>query len=102
MTYCDYIIFMKRTKKTIVYPVNATGAISVREAKAKFSALVERAAEGEEITITWHGQPRAKLVPVSAEGAVLHVDRAWLKAMPIRKRGLNSEKLIRTDRDARG
>ena len=76
--------------------------MSVREAKAQFSTLVGRAAEGEEITITWHGQPRARLVPVSAEGTVLRVDRAWLKAMPVRKRGLNAEKLVRADRDARG
>ncbi len=76
--------------------------MSVREAKARFSALVSRAAEGEEITITWHGQPRARLVPVSTDGRAFRVDRAWLKSMPLRKHGFNAEKLVRDDRDARG
>jgi prevent-host-death family protein len=37
------------------------------EAKAQFSALLDRAAAGEEITITKHGKPVAKLVQVQAE-----------------------------------
>ncbi|MEO8812593.1 MAG: type II toxin-antitoxin system prevent-host-death family antitoxin [Caulobacteraceae bacterium] len=32
------------------------------------SALVERAAKGEEIVITRHGAPRAKLVPLTSRG----------------------------------
>lgn len=78
------------------------GALSIREAKAQFSALVGRAAEGEEIVITRHGQPRAKLVPVSAEGATMRVDRDWLKSMPVLKRGLAADILVRDDRDSRG
>ena len=35
------------------------------EAKTHFSALLERVARGEEITITKHGTAVAKLVPVS-------------------------------------
>jgi prevent-host-death family protein len=93
---------MKRKKKIASYPIGKSSAISVREAKSHFSALLGRAAEGEEITITWHGQPRARLVPVSSQGEVLHVDRAWLKSMPLQKRGQSAEKLVRTDRDARG
>jgi prevent-host-death family protein len=34
------------------------------EAKTQLSALVERAARGEEITITKHGQAMARLIPV--------------------------------------
>jgi prevent-host-death family protein len=35
----------------------------LREAKAHFSALVERASRGEEILITVHGKVKAKLAP---------------------------------------
>jgi prevent-host-death family protein len=41
--------------------LNTVGA---REAKTRFSQLLERVAMGEEITITQHGQPVARLVPV--------------------------------------
>lgn len=36
------------------------------EAKTHFSALLERAARGEEIVITRHGRPVARLVPAAA------------------------------------
>jgi len=36
------------------------------EAKTHFSALLERVAKGETITITKHGVPVAKLVPANA------------------------------------
>jgi prevent-host-death family protein len=42
-------------------PGNTVGAY---EAKSHFSALLERVAGGEEITITRHGTPVARLVPV--------------------------------------
>lgn len=35
------------------------------EAKTHFSALLERAAQGEEIVITRHGRPVARLVPAA-------------------------------------
>jgi prevent-host-death family protein len=40
--------------------VNTVGAY---EAKTRFSQLLERVAAGEEITITRHGNPVARLVP---------------------------------------
>ncbi len=40
--------------------------VSVAEAKAKLSALLDAAEAGEEITITRHGRPVAKLEPVVA------------------------------------
>jgi prevent-host-death family protein len=40
-------------------------SVSVFEAKAQFSALIARAEAGEEITISRHGRPAARLVPVS-------------------------------------
>jgi prevent-host-death family protein len=38
--------------------------MQLREAKAKFSALVEAAERGETTVVTKHGRPAAKLVPV--------------------------------------
>jgi prevent-host-death family protein len=42
--------------------INAT-SIGAFEAKTKFSELLERASRGEEITITKHEKPVARLVP---------------------------------------
>ena len=39
-------------------------SIQVRDAKAKFSALIEAAEKGHPTTITRHGRPAAVLVPV--------------------------------------
>lgn len=39
------------------------------DAKTNFSRLLERAEKGETITITKHGRPVAKLVPVNDEAA---------------------------------
>jgi len=49
--------------------------VPVHEAKAKFSEMIRRVGEGEEITITNHGRPVAKMVPpelhkLSGEAAV--------------------------------
>jgi prevent-host-death family protein len=38
--------------------------VGAYEAKTHFSELLERAAGGEEITITRHGNPVARLVPI--------------------------------------
>ena len=40
--------------------------VPVHEAKAKFSEMIRRVGEGEEIVITSHGTPVAKIVPVEA------------------------------------
>jgi prevent-host-death family protein len=54
------------------------------EAKTHFSALLERAAQGEEIVITRHGRPVARLVPaaMTEEG---QVDRAILALKSLRQ-----------------
>lgn len=39
-------------------------SVQIRDAKAKFSALVEAAERGRPTTITRHGRPAAVLVPV--------------------------------------
>lgn len=40
--------------------------ISMTEAKAQLTELVRRAEAGEEVVLTRHGQPAARLVPVKA------------------------------------
>jgi prevent-host-death family protein len=42
-------------------PTNTLGAY---DAKTRFSEILERVAGGEEFTITRHGSPVAKLIPV--------------------------------------
>lgn len=42
-------------------------SVGAFEAKTHFASLLERAAKGEEIVITRHGTPVAKLTPVSAD-----------------------------------
>ena len=92
-----------KTKKTHNYPLSELGVtIAVREAKAQFSALVERAAAGEEIVITWHGQPKARLLPLAEERGVLHVDQEWLNTMRVGKSKRPAENWVRSDRDNRG
>jgi len=105
MTTCDYIVAMKKMPQpnACSYPPAAGGTtVSVREAKAHFSALVGRAAEGEEITITWHGRARARLAAIRPDANPLRINRAWLRSMPLRKDGSRAEALVRADRDARG
>lgn len=43
----------------------ADAIVNLYEAKTSLSALVERAAAGEEIVIAKAGKPKAKLVPLS-------------------------------------
>ncbi len=45
--------------------MNATTTFGAFEAKTKFSELLERVNQGEEITITRHDKPIARLVPVN-------------------------------------
>lgn len=41
--------------------------VSLYDAKTHLSELVDRAAEGQEITITKSGKPKARLVPLAPE-----------------------------------
>ncbi|HEY6292555.1 MAG TPA: type II toxin-antitoxin system prevent-host-death family antitoxin [Terriglobia bacterium] len=43
-------------------------SVGLFEAKTHLSALVERVARGEEIAITKHGHPVARLVPMGPRG----------------------------------
>ena len=47
--------------------IESKTSMGAYEAKTHFSELLDRAAAGEEITITRHGHPVAKLVPVQPQ-----------------------------------
>ena len=105
MTIRDYIFRMKKNEKvteTVVYTTGGGTVFSVREAKAHLSALVSRAAKSEEITITWHGQSRARLAPIPSDAGVLRMNRTWLRSQPLCRHGARAKDLVRADRDARG
>lgn len=57
------------------------------EAKTHFSALLERASQGEEIVITRHGRPVARLVPAIVEDAAC-VERA-IEELKKRRKGVS-------------
>lgn len=48
--------------------------VAAYEAKTHFSALLDRVADGERITITRHGQPVAVLAPATAQPALTRAD----------------------------
>ena len=78
--------------------------IAVFEAKSKLSALLDRACSGEEVVITRHGAPIARLVPMTAPSAAPDRARAVRAARELNKRlnidaGVSLRKLIDTGRD---
>ena len=79
-------------------------AIPVRAAKAKFSALLELVAGGQEVTITSDGKPKAVLSPVGQREQQKVFTGTWehLKKMPPWRGGPTAEETIREDRDGRG
>jgi prevent-host-death family protein len=78
--------------------------IPVRAAKAKFSALLELVAGGQEVTITSDGRPKAVLLPVAKHKPRKVFTGTWehLKKMPMQTEGPFAEEIIRADRDGRG
>jgi len=50
-------------------------SIQIRDAKAKFSALIEAAERGQPTTITRHGRPAAVVVPVEDARRLYPEDR---------------------------
>lgn len=55
---------------------------TLREGKAKLSALVELASRGEEIVITVRGKPKARLCPVShPPSRARHGREIWMKGL---------------------
>lgn len=55
---------MATHEKPAAKSLAAKDTVGAYEAKTHFSELLDRAAAGEEITITKHGHPVAKLVPL--------------------------------------
>lgn len=78
-------------------------SIPVRAARAKFSALLEMVAGGQEVTITSDGKPKAKLVQVEATSPrkIFQGMGDYLMKQPIHG-GPTADEIIREDRDARG
>ena len=74
---------------------NTVGAY---EAKTRFSQLLERVAAGEEITITRHGSPVARLVPVLPAQSIERRREAILRMRELASRnrldGLRVQDLI--------
>lgn len=89
-------------KETVAMPeVGLT--IPVRAAKAKLSALLELVAQGQQVTITSDGLPKAVLSPVAAgQGRKRFAGMGeFLKRQPVHN-GPPAEDIVRQDRDARG
>lgn len=92
---CGYNMLMARARnaRNLHFPV--------REAKNRFSELVRRAAQGEQITITLHGEPRARLSRIVEGPRPFEIDRKWLRDMKVAASQTPAEALIRAERDGR-
>jgi prevent-host-death family protein len=77
--------------------------VTVRDAKAHLSALLEWVSAGHELTITSDGQPKAKLVSVTASQPrkVFMGMGDYLMKQPVHG-GPSAEEIVREDRDGRG
>ena len=77
--------------------------VTVRDAKAHLSALLEWVSAGHELTITSDGQPKAKLVSATAARPrmVFTGMGDYLMKQPIHG-GPSAEAVVREDRDGRG
>lgn len=53
--------------------------VGTLEAKNRLSSLLDEVIAGEEVVITRHGKPVAKLVPVSSEEQESRARQAWAK-----------------------
>lgn len=76
----------------------------VRIAKAKFSALLDLVADGQEVVITSDGRPKAVLVAASqrSQRRVFSGTLERLREFPLQTTGPFAEEIIRADRDGRG
>lgn len=76
--------------------------VTVRDAKAHLSALLEWVAAGHELTITSDGEPKAKLIGAQASKPknVFMGMGDYLMKQPIH-RGPSAEEIIRVERDSR-
>lgn len=65
-----------------------TESVGIRDLKGHLSAYVGRAHAGESITVTDHGRPVARLVPVHGESALERLIAEQLAARPVPRRPL--------------
>ena len=56
---------------------------NLRDAKARLSLLVHRAAAGEEIIITVHGRPTARITAAASPTASAEHIRTWMQDLAI-------------------
>ena len=77
--------------------------VTVRDAKAHLSALLDWVAAGNELTITSNGVPKAKLVRATAKDSrkVFQGMGDYLSKQPIHH-GMTADEAVNLDRDARG
>lgn len=73
---------------------------NVRNAKARLSELLDRAAAGEEIVITSDGKPKARIVPMRTARLPYRVHWGLLRGRA-RRGATPAEVLVRDDRDGR-
>lgn len=82
--------------------LQSSNTVGAYEAKTHLSKLLEKVGAGEEITITKHGVPVAKLVPVkkevSAEQRVAAIERIQQLATGLSLGGLKVKDLINEGR----
>ena len=82
--------------------MEANNSIGAYDAKTRFSEILERVVGGEEFTITRHGSPVAKLVPVKRQTTVEERREAIKRMREIAKRntlgGLKIKDLINEGR----
>jgi len=82
--------------------LKGSNTVGAYEAKTHLSELLEKVEAGEEITITKHGAPVAKLVPVKKEvrpeERVAAIDRIQKLATDLSLGGLKVKDLIREGR----
>jgi len=82
--------------------LQGSNTVGAYEAKTHLSELLEKVEAGEEITITKHGAPVAKLVPVKKEvrpeERVAAIDRIQKLATGLSLGGLKIKHLIREGR----
>ena len=78
---------------------------TIRQVKAKISELLAIAEKGEEVIITTHGKPRARIVPIrNASGGTLDMDklrRLARRASTGKRGGPDSTKIISDLREDR-
>ena len=82
----------------IMATLQGSKTVGAYEAKTHLSELLERAEAGEETTITKHGSPVARLVPVKKEASqeerVAAIERIQKLASGLSLRGLKVKDLI--------